>query len=127
MLDDCFDDEELTAALERLANDRMLRQATGAKGQQISRSFHSPADCAARYSEAIELFHSRDENGLGGLLRTLSPEKLEIGEVQALATTSGQNFPPRPRLRQLLVDVSALVHIDLKTGVQRVVRAILVR
>ena len=125
MLDDCFDDEELTAALERLADDRVLREAIGAKGQQIIRSFHSPADCAARYAEAIELFHSRDENGLGGLLRTLSAEKLEIGEVQALATTLGRNFPPRPRLRQLLVDVSALVHIDLKTGVQRVVRAIL--
>ena len=125
MLDDCFDDEELTAALERLADDRTLRQAVGAKGQKIIRSVHSPAHCAARYAEAIEIFHSRDANGLGGLIRKLSAEKLEMGDAQGLASVLSRNFPPRPRLRQLLVDVSGLLHIDLKTGIQRVVRAIL--
>ena len=125
MLDDCFADEELTAALERLADDRTLRQAVGAKGQNIIRNVHSPAHCAARYAEAIEIFHSRDANGLGGLIRKLSAEKLEMGDAQVLASVLSRNFPPRPRLRQLLVDVSGLLHIDLKTGIQRVVRAIL--
>ena len=125
MLDDCFEDEELTAALERLADDHTLRQAIGANAQEIVRSFHSPARCAARYAEAIEIFHSRDANGLGGLISKLSAEKPEIGDAQVLASVLSRNFPPRPRPRQLLVDVSELVQRDSKTGIQRVVRSIL--
>jgi glycosyltransferase involved in cell wall biosynthesis len=42
-----------------------------------------------------------------------------------LAATLARDFPPAPRRRQLLVDVSAMVLADLRTGIQRMVRAVL--
>ncbi|MDV6331038.1 glycosyltransferase family 1 protein [Asticcacaulis sp. 201] len=46
-------------------------------------------------------------------------------EAAELSQVIGANFSPRGRPRTLLVDISELVHRDAKTGIQRVVRSIL--
>lgn len=40
-----------------------------------------------------------------------------------LSNSLARSFPPKPRLKQLFVDVSAIAHNDLKTGIQRIVRS----
>jgi|ERR1700733_15371940 len=125
MLNCSFEDKELMEALETLAHDPALRKKIGAKAQDLIRTWHSPEGCAALYYDAIEKFHDRDANEVGGLMRKLSEAWFAESDTPILASTLSRNFPPRPRLRQLLVDVSELVHRDAKTGIQRVVRAIL--
>ena len=126
-LDDLFENRELTEALEKLALEPALRNKIGAKAQDLIRTRHSPNSCASLYAEAIETFYASDSNGLGGLIRRLTAQRLTSSEARDLAPTLAMNFPPKPRLRQLLVDVSAIAVEDLKTGIQRVVREVLRR
>ena len=127
MLDDRFEERELIDALERMAEDKAFRDRIGRRAREIVQERNSPARCGALYFKAIEEFYGRHTNGMGGLLRRLSPEAVNEAPARGLASTLARNFPPRPRLRQLLVDVSALVFQDLRTGIERVVRSILSR
>lgn len=45
--------------------------------------------------------------------------------LKQIANSIAMSFPPQTSEKQLLVDVSELVHRDAKTGIQRVVRSIL--
>ncbi|MCE5360909.1 MAG: glycosyltransferase [Acidithiobacillus sp.] len=125
MLPDEFSDEELTQAIMKLARHPEQRRALGMRAQEIIRTHHAPRRCAEQYFEAIETFYQRAQTGLPGLLSNLAQQPLPKGEWARLATSLACNFPPKPRRWQLLVDVSELVQRDLKTGIQRVVRAIL--
>jgi len=125
MLSDEFSNEELTEALTTLARDPERRRTLGARAREIIRTRHAPRRCAEQYVEAIENIYQRAEAGLPGLLAGMAEQPPPQEEWLGLATSLARNFPPVPRRRQLLVDVSALVQTDLKTGIQRVVRAIL--
>lgn len=125
MLPDAFANDDLIQALTTLARDADKRRALGARVQEIIRTRHAPRLCAEQYYEAIESFYQRAQEGLPGLLSSLSQDMLPETDWPRLAVTLACNHPPAPRRRQLLVDVSVLVHHDSKTGIQRVVRAIL--
>lgn len=125
MLPDAFTDAELAIALTTLADERDRRVALGRRAQSIIQTRHAPSACAARYAEAIEAAYQRADAGLHGLSRVLRRLRPAPEDGPRLATALARNFPPRPRRAQLLVDVSALVRTDLKTGIERVVRAVL--
>ncbi|MCL2020762.1 MAG: glycosyltransferase [Betaproteobacteria bacterium] len=127
MLPDNFSNRELTEALTTLWRDPVRRRTLGEKGRTLVAERHAPEQCAAWYAEAIESFYRADVAGWVGLLPALSPLFAAAGKEgrRALAGILAHNFPPAPRKRQLLVDVSAMVETDLKTGIQRVVRAVL--
>ncbi len=125
MLPDEFSDEELTEALTTLARDPERRRALGERAREIIRTRHAPRRCAEQYFEAIESIYQRAEAGLPGLLAGLVDQPLPQEEWPRIATSLARNFPPKPRRRQVLVDVSELVQRDAKSGIQRVVRAIL--
>ena len=125
MLPDAFADEDLTVALTTLARDVEKRRALGARAREIIRTRHAPRRCAEQYAQAIEGFYQRDQTGLPGLLASLVGLQPAEPEWPGLAASLARNFPPSPRRRQLLVDVSELVQRDVKTGIQRVVRALL--
>jgi glycosyltransferase involved in cell wall biosynthesis len=125
MLPDEFSDEELTQALTTLARDPERRRALGERAREIIHTRHDPRRCAEQYFEAIEDFYQRAEAGLPGLLASLAEQPLAQEEWPRLARSLARNFPPVPRRRQLLVDVSELVQHDAKTGIQRIVRSVL--
>ena len=125
MLPDEFDQADLLDALNTLAEDADRRQTLGDRARTVICERHAPATCAALYEQAIEGAYRRADRGLHGLIRTLKTMPIPPGEGSRLATSLARNFPARPRRPQLLVDVSMLVHNDLRTGIQRVVRAIL--
>jgi glycosyltransferase involved in cell wall biosynthesis len=90
-------------------------------------------DAAARagrdYANAIEAFsRSSPAAHYQALLRAIrglgAPSDPRHPELIAAAQAIAANQPPR-RPRQLLVDVSAMVQLDMKTGISRVVRSIL--
>jgi glycosyltransferase involved in cell wall biosynthesis len=127
MLPDEFEDSELVNALEKLWESTNTRTRLGARAREVILHKHSPLACANQYRQAIERYYAQAQSGKAGLIKAISQiENAPIADAQwaQLAQSISQNNSPRAR-KQLLVDVSELVNRDSKTGIQRVVRSIL--
>lgn len=127
-LPDEFTDEQLVEALVTLRRNPALRYRLGQAGRDVIFREHHPRTCADRYAEAIEGFYRSAVSGLPALPRAIAGiagRTPNDADVIQLANAIARSFPPRPRQRQLLLDISALVQLDLKTGIQRIVRSIL--
>lgn len=126
MLPDEFTDEELVDALETLWKDKQKRQALAEKAKREIELNHSPEACARQYYEAIEAFYAESDHGLPAQIQALADisavptQKDLMSAAQALSL----NFPSPLHSKQLLIDISATCRTDLKTGIERVARAI---
>lgn len=125
MLPDEFSQAELLDALNTLAKDVHRRRLIGDRARSVIREKHAPAICAALYEQAIEATYEQAGRGLHGLIRSLKERRISPGESSRLATSLARDFPEHPRRPQLLIDVSTLARTDLRTGIERVVRAVL--
>jgi glycosyltransferase involved in cell wall biosynthesis len=127
-LPDEFSDEQLIEALETLWRDDVRRRRMGERARHIVLRDHNPRICAERYGDAIERFYRSAAAGLPALPHAIAgidaPPPGDI-DLILLSDVIAETFPVRNRQRQLLVDVSAMVDTDLRTGIQRVVRSIL--
>jgi len=127
MLPDEFEDRELVDALEKLWRSTELRRQFGERARERILAHHAPDACARQYAEAIEAFYARTANGLPALIQSLAnrPEfALSEAEIVQLAAALGRNHP-LPRLtKRLYLDVTATCRNDLKTGIERVARAL---
>ncbi len=101
-LADTFDNADLVTALEALWENTDMRHKMGAAAREFIRTQHDPKQCARQYADAIETTYN---------------EPLIGPHVNALALSD------KLRPRQLLVDVSNIARHDLRTGIERVVRA----
>lgn len=123
-LPDEFTVEVLADALARLHRDGTLRATLSARARSHLDEYHAPARVGAMYRDAIEDVARRGEAAAyQRLVRAVAP-LCPAQELEQLAAAIAFNRPSLPP-RQLLVDVSAMVQSDLKTGIQRVVRSIL--
>jgi glycosyltransferase involved in cell wall biosynthesis len=124
-LSDPFYKHELIHAIETLWQRPEKRQMLGQKARHSLATRHEPAACALRYQEALERFYGQHRAGGPRQLQKL--RTLELGQAEHAQASAmlAQLFPPQPRARQLLVDISELVRHDARTGIQRVTRAIL--
>lgn len=120
-LSEDFTLQELVDALGTLHGDPSRRTDLAAYASAYIETNHAPAAAGSRYIQAIEQFASvRNSSSVcEELVRTVPEEALS-----ALAQTLAVNARPHG-LRQMLVDISALVQSDYKTGIQRVVRSVL--
>jgi len=130
-LRDDFSDEELVGALESLRDDSSLRKQIGTAGQRYIAEFHNPGRIGEQYYEAIEHFAGLSQNTrYAALLNSLAdfPPPVEPSATDLLVTaqTVAQNTPQIGR-KQLLVDVSVLAKEDLRTGIERATRSILLQ
>ncbi|MFL6671682.1 MAG: glycosyltransferase [Massilia sp.] len=123
-LPDAFTTQELAAALTRLHGDAGLRAQLSARALAHMQAEHAPQRVGMLYKDAIEHFarHGRQAH-YQALVKEVAPVCPD-NELHALAAAIAFNQPPTTP-RQLLVDVSAMVQSDLKTGIQRVVRSVL--
>ncbi len=116
--------DALADALARLRRDETLRATLSARARAHLDEYHAPARVGALYHDAIEDFARRGEAAAyRRLIHAVAP-LCPTQELEQLAAAIAFNRPGLPP-RQLLVDVSAMVQSDLKTGIQRVVRSIL--
>ncbi|MFK3740091.1 glycosyltransferase [Massilia sp. TN1-12] len=128
MLDDVFDDDALAAALAALHADPARRAALAEAGRAHVARHHAPAAVGALYVEAIESFARASAPALRRrLVADLSASGTprppdDAALIETAAMMAANTLPMAPR--QLLVDISALVQADYKTGIQRVVRSI---
>ncbi|GAB3412974.1 glycosyltransferase [Massilia agilis] len=123
-LPDAFTQDELAAALAQLRTDEALRSRLSRHALAHMETEHAPRHVGKLYHEAIEHFalqghHAHYRAVVDACAPLCSPA--ELPQVAARIAFNRASTPPR----QLLVDVSALVQSDLKTGIQRVVRSVL--
>ncbi|WP_342116628.1 glycosyltransferase [Pseudoduganella sp. OTU4001] len=128
-LEDKFDNAALSAALASLHADGARRDALAQAARDYIRREHSPAQVGKLYHEALEHFaehgpRAQYERMLAGLAAKNAPRPPNDAALVQLAAMIAANRTVRGQ-RQLLVDISALVLADHKTGIQRVVRSIL--
>lgn len=126
-LQDEFADEELASAMAELRVNQALRLTTGQRGRQHILRAHQPRHCADLYHQSIETFYTHASAGPQGVIGSLTAMGAVADEFarMKIAQALSDNFPPTPRRPQLLIDVSELVIRDSKSGIQRVVRALL--
>lgn len=127
LLPDAFSDAQLIEAITTLWQDATRRAELGTHAKARILNHHNPRRCADQYAEAIEAAYAHAEQTQFGLMQTLPQIKpaLPVHEYPRLADVLSANFPPQPRLRQLMLDVSAIAQQDLKSGIERVTRALL--
>lgn len=126
-LEDNFSDAQLIEALENLRSQPLNREALGKKAAAYVHSDHAPAHCARLYMECIEAHYrerSRYQRFISSVASVISEHKAHLDMLE-IATCIALNKPPKVGMRRIYVDVSAMARVDLRTGIQRVVRALL--
>jgi glycosyltransferase involved in cell wall biosynthesis len=120
MLDENFHNSSLTEAIDILWLEAQRRHVLGELGRKYIRSYHAPDVCADQYRIAIE----RDYAAV--MLASASDKGVEPTEEQSIqmAKVLARPIKPIQASCQVLIDVSATCRDDLKTGIQRVVRAL---
>ena len=126
MLEDTFTTDELTTALENFQKNKEVREALGAKAREVIATRHNPQACAKNYFDVIESAYAKQKH-------TLQQTINAIGDIQGFAVKDEDILQAAEALsnsmynktlkKQLLVDVSSIVKNDLRTGIERVVRA----
>lgn len=118
----------LAAALESLAEDASERARLGREALRHVRENHAPARVALHLRDAVERLHETSQaSRLARLTRRISSISAPVGEgdvleiIDCIAASRARERGPR----QILLDISELVQRDAKTGIQRVVRALL--
>lgn len=128
-LPSAFSNDELAAAMARIAGDSGLRGELGRRARRYIADHHDPDQVAVAFRDAIEHF-ARDgrQTHYGRAVRAVAEIDAdpppEPSDWRAAAASIAVDLR-RPAARQLLVDVSILAKQDLKTGIERVVRAVL--
>lgn len=123
-LQDGFTTTELADALARLHGDANLRAGLAQRALDHMEREHAPAHVGKLYFDAIEAVAQRSPQAAYRKLVRASAPQCPDAELPALAAAIAFNHAPKAP-RKLLVDISAMVQSDLKTGIQRVVRSIL--
>lgn len=131
--------EEITRLMQHALTDEGFRQSLREHGFEQAKKY-SWDESAKRAMEVFEVLHKRNQNEIkaqvpldhdveyNNLVSSLAKIKATVPPTQfdllATAKSIAVNNPP-PGSRQLCVDISELVLRDAKSGIQRVVRSIL--
>jgi glycosyltransferase involved in cell wall biosynthesis len=125
---DEFAQAELVDALVRLWRDPDTRAELARCGSEHVRTVHAPARAGDLYRDAIEGFaadspgarYGHLSRSVAGVSTSTPPSRADLVDVAASVSA---NRPARPP-RQMLIDVTAIVRDDIKTGIERVTRAV---
>jgi glycosyltransferase involved in cell wall biosynthesis len=125
LLPDEFTDADLVSALEELWGDSGRRSEMGKRAKSVIRDKHDPKKCARLYADAIEHFYLKQKSSLSTLINTLScHEGVNSLDLMALSDALAKNYPLAPSKKRIFLDITATHTNDLKTGIERVVRSL---
>ena len=128
-LDDNFTDAALSAALERLRTDADFRQRIAARGALHMSQVHHPERIAGLYRDVIEEVYTanpqvREQKLVQAIARTPAPADRTKAGLAAVAAALAANHEAFGQ-RQILIDVSNVAKHDLRTGIERTTRAMM--
>jgi glycosyltransferase involved in cell wall biosynthesis len=128
-LRDEFAPSDLSAALLRVRTDAALRQRLSESGHAHTNQLHHPERVAAYYSDAIEELYDKSpkarELALADAIGCIeAPVKPSEADLDVVATSFAANRSTLG-LRQIIIDVTHLAESDLRTGIERLARGIL--
>jgi glycosyltransferase involved in cell wall biosynthesis len=129
-LADDFAVEDLTDAIDQVQSSAALRKILAERGRDHIAAAHDPRVVGEAFERAIE---RAEQLSSGAFDRTLTaalsdftaPVYPTADDLRAVGRTMASQ-QARLGLRQLLYDVTVLAESDARTGIQRVVRAVLV-
>jgi glycosyltransferase involved in cell wall biosynthesis len=128
MLPDEFKNADLVEALETLRREPQRRRALGSCAREVILHNHAPVECARRYAEAIERFHRRFQVSTQWLIRACAKKtdltSFSEPELIRLSKSIAASLPPSRPAKRLFLDVTGTCRNDLKTGIERVARAL---
>ena len=125
-----FEINDITSAMHNLLNQLDDYRNTANLNQRSLKDRHSTKFVAQKYYENLESFYTTKASIEQQAIKTLSSmtkkNQREINRplCEAIANTFPQTSCNKEKQRQLLVDVTQIAQHDLRTGIQRVVRAI---
>ena len=128
MLEDNYTLKDLEIALETLYYDKNQRENLSKNAKKEIQTKHNPKICAKQYFEAIENSYKNstiDKNIVIQNLSSLENLPKNDSDLFAISQAINYNFPDQLEQKQLLIDISTICKNDLKTGIERVVRAYL--
>jgi glycosyltransferase involved in cell wall biosynthesis len=126
---DVFEDIELVDALEQLWKDSSRREILGKHARKSILIENNPHHCAYQYAQYIERFSETAQSDTHALLKELANldnHQFSSAECVSLAQSIVRSIPAKYTARTLMLDISATCRNDLKTGIERVVRALIV-
>lgn len=127
LLPDEFSDDALIEAIEVLWRDQERRELLGKRAQEIIRKNHAPEQCATQYAAAIEHFQRSSQTELPALINRITSDYiLNDSELINLADAIDKNLPLPQPAKRLFLDITATCSNDLKTGIERVARALMI-
>ena len=127
-LQDEFTQEELVTALEELYKDKEKRKKLGKKARDIILKNHDPDKCASKYFASIEKeYKDASDSILNKLISSICTDNTTLtnAELANISQSLAYNFPFPKNKQRLFLDISGLVQIDAKSGIERVVRSLL--
>jgi glycosyltransferase involved in cell wall biosynthesis len=127
MLPDHFAVEDLTCALESLFLEETKRNSLRAAAKRAIIENHSPAICANLYHEALEHFYGqtwKQEAQIASKIAIAGPSNIPLCAMPQVSEALASTFPKRKPGRCIYVDVTATCANDLRTGIERVARAL---
>lgn len=127
MLDDNFTDSDLISAIHNVCYNENFRSELGKKAKNVASENNSPARCAEMYFNAIENNVRKLSVGRDALISKLASNCHENDDQKLikLARLISLNQPVLQPQTRILLDVTATCQNDLKTGIERVARAVL--
>ena len=126
---DVFEDIELVDALEQLWKERSRREMLGNHARKSILIENNPHHCAYQYAQSIERFSETAQSDTHALLKELANldnHQFSSAECVSLAQSIARSIPAKYTARTLMLDISATCRNDLKTGIERVARSLIV-
>jgi glycosyltransferase involved in cell wall biosynthesis len=126
-LEDKFSQEDLVGALENLKENNLLCKKLSKKARELILSEYSPNNCAKKYFDTIENVYAKSKRTHHQLVDSIISQAkyLTIEEINNYSKIIASNFPiKQPFIKKIFLDVTATFKNDLKTGIERVVRAL---
>jgi len=126
-LEDLFDDADLTLALETLYRQPGTRQRLGHAARAVISCHHAPEICARQYARVLEnVYHLQRYRPRFLVQRLAALDRPPRGPARLarLSLDIAANQPDPVPEKRLFIDVSATCRQDLKAGIDRVSRSI---
>lgn len=118
-IEEKFSIDELAEAINKIYTDRALREKLASNSKEYLDKVHNPQICAKMYYEAVEQIYAKKPI----LKEMIKDFKDSNSDLIMLSKTISSVKKPLFRQKTIFIDITAVYTHDLKTGIQRVVRA----